>query len=274
MIFADNINITKSNILGMQNKFFIETEGPEKDKLATAIKYAIYLAKKDNHIQHIVLYSYTKQNFMQVDAIFGHDIVTEMFKKPIVFEGIETPFKCETRITYEKNKNSHNSTDIVIACHTDADILYKLDDYRNVKYIISVPWIMENTQPWINRWNASEILPNGNIKPSAVSNERTSVSILDIALEEMDINMFRTKSLSHKSDEETCKTYIRTINKYLPYVTPDELANKLVTTLLWSSKNAEEASELLNRLKSGKTFKGGQKTGLQEYFKRWKRKLE
>ena len=38
------------------------------------------------------------------------------------------------------------------------------------------------------------------------------------------------------------------------------------------NKNAAEVGELLQRLKEGRTFRGGQKTYLKEYYSRWKEK--
>jgi len=51
-----------------------------------------------------------------------------------------------------------------------------------------------------------------------------------------------------------------------------EVENTLVTELGWEHKNASKVGELLQRLKEGRTFRGGQKTYLKEYYNRWKEK--
>jgi len=90
----------------------------------------------------------------------------------------------------------------------------------------------------------------------------------------MDVRMFGSKDFHHPDDENTCKTYIRTINKYLPEVSSSQIEDILVTELNWTSSNAAQVGELLDRLKNGRTFRGGSKTGLAQYFKGWKNKLK
>lgn len=91
-------------------------------------------------------------------------------------------------------------------------------------------------------------------------------------MQEMDIRMFGSKDFHHTDDENTCKTYIRTIHKYMPEVTPSQIEKILITELKWSSEKAIKVGELLNRLKNGRTFQGGETTGLATYYKRWKEK--
>ena len=42
----------------------------------------------------------------------------------------------------------------------------------------------------------------------------------------------------------------------------------------WKSGNAALVGELLDRLKNGRTFRGGDKTGLVNYYKGWKKKFQ
>ena len=53
---------------------------------------------------------------------------------------------------------------------------------------------------------------------------------------------------------------------------PSDITDYLVTELGWENKNAAEVGELLQRLKEGRSFRGGQKTYLKEYYSRWKEK--
>ena len=60
----------------------------------------------------------------------------------------------------------------------------------------------------------------------------------------------------------------------MPEVTSSQIEDILVTELNWTSGNAAQVGELLDRLKSGRTFRGGDKTGLVQYFKDWKKELK
>ncbi len=98
-------------------------------------------------------------------------------------------------------------------------------------------------------------------------------ALAKIALEEMDKDMVFTKRLSSHDDIEICKTYIRAINLYIPTLTPWELQCYLERNLSWTNNNAKDAGDLLNRLKQGKTFRGGNRYLLGNLYAKWMDKL-
>lgn len=250
-----------------KTKYYADANGADLNALAACIHKAFELANSDDEIERVVLYSYTKNNFMQVDKIFGADNVNQMFSRPMTFRECTKPIKCATEITYKKEcEYRHTPKDVVICCHMDSKAVFKVDDYLTAKYIIALSWTMEGLKEWKARWHAQNVLgakaenePKHEINP-----------ILAIALHEMDNRMFNTKSLAHPNDEETCKTYVRTIHKYLPEVTPSDIEDHLVKELGWDNRDASEVGKLLQRLKDGRTFRGGQKTYLKEFYNRWK----
>ena len=252
----------------MKNKYYADAYGADLNVLEACVKKAFEIADADDEIARVVLYSYTKNNFMQVSRVFGDDYVDEMFTRPLRFRECSKPIRCMTVITYKKECEYRDSPkDVVVCCHMDSRDVFKVDDYRTAKYIIALSWTLDGLDAWKKRWNAQNVLDEeseGLVTPHN--------SILMTALREMDIRMFKTKNLGHPNDAETCKTYIRAIHKYLPEVMPAELENCLVTELGWENRNATEAGGLLQRLKEGRTFRGGQKTYLKEYFTRWKAK--
>lgn len=254
----------------MKTKYYADAYGPDLNALDACIRKAFELANSDDEVERVVLYSYTKNNFMQVDKIFGADNVNQMFSRPMKFRGCTKPIKCATEITYKKEcEYRHTPKDVVICCHMDSKAVFKMDDYLTAKYIIALSWTMEGLKEWKTRWRAQNVLgPKADNEPKHEINP-----ILSIALCEMDNRMFNTKSLAHPNDEETYKTYIRTIHKYLPEVTPSDIEDYLVTELRWENRDSSEVGKLLQRLKDGRTFRGGQKTYLKEYYNHWKQQL-
>lgn len=249
----------------MNNKYYIQTVGANKDALVKCVKKAIELAKNDFQIQRIVFYSYTKNNFDLLSNVIGVGNVKKMLMSPLKFGGIPVPLLCTTKRTYNSG-----FYDIVICCHMDSADVFVVEDKPYAKYIIGLSWTQNGLDEWIKRWNAENLDED--------DSHQTTISKIEplakIALEEMDDRMCNTKCLGHSNDEETCKTYIRAINKYLPSLTPKDLQNYLVTGLSWTNENAKKVGDLLGRLKQGKTFKGGAKVGLQNYYKNWKKILE
>lgn len=254
----------------MNTKYYADAYGPNEEALIVCINKAIEIAQSDDNVQRIVLYSYTKKNFMQVIQLFGEEIVNRMFSKPILLEDISTPFVCATELTYKRECEFRSTPkDIVICCHMDSKAVFKVDDFKTAKYIIALSWTLDGLNDWKKRWNAQNVLSQ---KVEDNNNETCKNSLLKTALDEMDARMFGTKTMGHPDDVETCKTYIRAIHKYLPEASPSEVQNILVVELNWKSKDAAEVGELLQRLKEGRRFVGGQKTNLKEYYNCWKEK--
>lgn len=254
----------------MKTKYYVDAYGPDENALAACISKAIEIAQLDEEIQRIVIYSHTKKNFMQVIKFFGVELVNKMFSGPEYLDGIRVPILCATEITYKREcEYQDNPKDVVICCHMDSKAVFKVDDYKTAKYIIALSWTLDGLNEWKTRWKAQNILSD---ETNNVNLESNSISLMKTALNEMDVRMFETKTLGHPDDVETCKTYIRTIHKYLPEITPMQIQDYLVTKLGWKNKDAAEAGNLLQKLKEGKRFVGGQKTHLKEHYNRWKEK--
>lgn len=253
----------------MKTKFYADADGVDMNALLACVRKAFEIADADDEIARIVFYSYTKNNFMQVCRVLGDDYVDVMFTRPLRFDECSKPIRCMTAITYKKECEYRDSPkDVVVCCHMDSKDVFKVDDYRTAKYIIALSWNQNGLDAWKKRWNAQNVLEEEMEEKTAPPHN----SILMTALREMDNRMLGTKNLAHPDDAEACKTYIRAIHKYLPEVMPAELENCLVTELGWENRNASEAGDLLQRLKEGRTFRGGQKTYLKEYITRWKAK--
>ena len=252
----------------MNNRYYANVLGADQKAILACLKKANEICAKDTDVNRIVFYSYTKNNFDTVARIFGPENVNRMFAQPLRFEGIGKPVQCLTERTYN---DWSQETSVVICCHMDSKAAQKVDDFRSAKYIIAVSWLKDGVAEWVKRWNA-EYLYGDEIQN--MKNEDDNQALLRIALKKMDIRMFGSKDFHHPDDENTCKTFIRTIHKYMPEVTSSQIEDILVTELNWTSGNAAQVGELLDRLKSGRTFRGGDKTGLVQYFKDWKKELK
>lgn len=78
--------------------------------------------------------------------------------------------------------------------------------------------------------------------------------------------------ISHPSDKDQAKTYIRALHKYESELKAEEVVTYLVTELGWTFNHANDVGKLITTLCVGRYFHGGEKVGLQNYYKRWKEK--
>lgn len=250
----------------MNTKYYANANGVNLGVLKRCIIKAIELANSDEDIERVILYGYTKDNLTSLAEIFGSDNLKNMFNTPVFFRGCTKPIQCATEIIYKNDCEYINSPkDVVVCCYMDSKSVFMVDDYMTAKYIIAMSWTLDGLNDWKKRWNAQNVLGS-----NTEIMERCDINpILQVALTEMNDRMYNTKALTHPNDAETCKTYIRTIHKYLSEVIPSEIKDFLVRELGWLNKNAAEVGGLLQRLKDGRTFQGGKKINLKEIYNNW-----
>ncbi len=250
----------------MSSKFYINTEGNDDNAYKIAMQYACELAQKDKDIKRIVLYIHTKNNTGWFERLFDCNTVKKMFNG-LKFSDCRVPFKFETKITY-KNAMYGNPSDIVICCGIDSEDLLKIDDYYSVKYMIAIPWLRNLSDKWIKTWNAIEI--SGNNDNTENDEYPEPSEIVKIAMQHLTETINMSTGISHPMDNNRAKTYIKALHKYEPELNADIIGAYLVRELNWDTRHAKDIEKLINTLNDGKYFRGGEKTGLQNYYKRWK----
>jgi len=248
----------------MNTKFYIDTEANDDDAYQLAMSFACELSKKDSDIENVILYIHTKRNTGWFDRLYGPETVKKLFKGAR-FNDCPALFKFETKLTYKSSMYS-NSTDIVICCGIDSEDILKIDNYSSVKYIIAIPWLRELTEKWIRTWNAVEISGKG----SSNDNYPEPTCIVKKAMEHLTNTINMSTGIHHPMDNDRAKTYIRALHKYESELNADIVGAYLVRELNWSTEHAKDVEKLINTLNNGKYFKGGERKGLQNYYKRWK----
>lgn len=243
-------------------RFYIATQGNDDAAYREAMQFACGLANKDPEIKKVILLAVTQRTTGWLDRIFGDKIVKQLFTGR-TFENCKPVFKIETIKTY---KDCSTPSEIVITLGLDEEHLFKVDDYYSVKAIIAIPWLMENIQKWVQTWNPKELRgKKDDIKPFP-----NPTCIVIKALEELTETINLSSGFSHPSDENRVKTTILTLHKYEAELNSDIVASYLIRELGWESDLANKIMQLINTLNTGKSFRGGDRKGLQHNYKRWK----
>ena len=254
----------------MDTKFYLDTEGNDDQAYLSALKFACELASSDTDINRIVLYIASKDNTGWFERLFDSQMVKQLFQGA-QFNDCPAVVKFETRITYEKFKYGR-SNDIVICCGMDSDELLKIDDYSSVKYIIAIPWLRQFNEKWIRTWNAVNIMEGNNSNELEQYPEPSCIA--KKAMESLSRSINMSTGITHPSDNELAKTFIRALHKYEPELNPDIIGAYLVRVLKWDTRHAKKIETLIETLNEGRYFRGGEKTGLQNCYKLWKKECE
>ena len=255
----------------MDNKYYvdIEQDGFNEEAYKQAFKFAFKYAKQNKDVDRIVCYIHTKGNTGYFEPFFDDRLIKKLLAENVWIESFPVPLTIETKITYTKNKYYSSNKDLVLAFGMDLEDLEELDDYRSVKCIVAIPWLKEKTMPWVNRWNSKEITGKKNEDVEADVSD-----VVKVAFSELSSCINMTTGISHPSDNSRAKTYVRALFKYEPELNPEKVVSYLVTELGWSTAHANDIGKLITTLNNGRYYVGGEKTGLQNYYKRWKEKTK
>lgn len=245
-----------------KQRFYIDTKGNDDEAYREAMQFACKHADTDPEIKKVILLAASKKNTGWLDRLYGDKVVKQLFAGS-TFKDCRPVFKIETTQTY---RDSHTPSEILISLGLDADDLFKIDDYYSVKAIIAIPWLKEHTETWVQTWSPKELRGN----QSAVKGFPNPSCIVIKAMEELTESINMSTGITHPSDERHAKTTILALHKYEPELNGDVVASYLVRVLGWDSEYANEMRELINTLNAGRFFKGGDRTGLQHSYKRWK----
>ena len=245
-----------------KKRFYIDTRANDDEAYRLAMQAACELANQDDDIKKVVLLIHTKQNTGWFERLYGSDTVKKLFTGTR-FKNCKPLFKFETTRTYN---DTYTPAEVVITCGLNAEEVSKVDNYYAVKAIISIPWLPEDLQKWVQTWSPTELRG----KQEAVTAFPEPSCIVIKALEALSESINMTTGITHPSDERLAKTYIRSLHKYEPLLDADIVGAYLVSKLGWDTADAKEVEKLINTLNNGKFFQGGDKTGLQHHYKRWK----
>jgi hypothetical protein len=245
-----------------KNRFFIATSGNDDNAYLEAIDYACKLANHDPEIKRVVLLLLTKNNAGWFERLFGQVVVKQLFNGT-KFKDCKPEFKFETRKTYS---DSFSPSEIVITCGLDSEDVLPIDDFYSVKVIIAIPWLRNGLEKWVQIWEPTELRGN----QQSVAKYPEPSCIVKKAMQDLTEGINLSTGITHPLDEEQAKTFILALHKYEPNLDADILGAYLVRELNWDTDQAKQVEKLITILNNGKYFKGGQRTGLQNYYKQWK----
>lgn len=253
----------------MPNKYyFFDTQGNDDESYDRALNFAVKLVKGYPALNKIVFLVPTKNNTEWLDRLYGEQTVKKMFNGAS-YSGVNV--KIDTIRTYGNNYS--NPSEVVICCGLNSEEIFKAQDYRQVDTLIAIPWVKENTESWIKTTKAAKINDDLTVENEKNTNIYPEPSeIVKNAFKELWDSINRTTGITHPMDNAKAKTYVRALHKYEPQLNADIVCSYLIRELGWQTRHAEDIRKLIDTLNNGKFYQGGERTGLQNHYKRWKNK--
>jgi len=243
-------------------RYHINTQGNDDDAYSEAIKFACKLVENGMDADTIILLARTKRNIGWLERIFDTQTVKQLFNG-MKFKNCDAKFLIQTAKTY--TRYSANK-DIVISMALGYDELMKIDDYNGIKAIVSIPWLKDDIERWIKTWKSKEIRTNEYSEIYELPEP-----IVQTAMKELTSVINTSTGITHPSDNNRAKTFVRALYKYST-IEGNKTMAYLIRELDWKSDDASDMKKLIDTLNNGKYFQGGDKTYLKNHIKRWNEK--
>lgn len=250
--------------------FYFDTELNDDAAYDRAVNFAAKLINENKTLKKIIFLVANKNSTGWLERLYGSQNVKKMFSGAIL-SGINV--KIETIRTYTDSYN--DPTDVVICCGLNSEEVFKIQDYGHVDTIIAIPWLKQNIESWIKTAKAKKVNEDLSIdEEDSNASYPEPTKIAKKAFEELTDVINTSTGISHPMDNSRAKTYVRALHKYESELNSDIVCSYLINTLGWQARHSDDIRKLIDTLNSGKYFKGGEKTGLQIHYKRWKNELD
>jgi hypothetical protein len=228
----------------------------DKAALKAAIEFGIDKAKELS-LDRVIILIATKQHTGHIEGTYGKEgeaVVKRWLLGEKQSNGITV--KIESKGTYSSIKK-----DLAVCVSFDTKDLFAVENESSVNAIIAVPFIQEIDE-WTKVWEAYEIRSAQKALPYPP---------LSCAVQKGldNLHAITYGGTDNSSDQYKMKTLARVLKKYEPATIPQAVGAYLLYTHRWKASYALYVQELLQKLQDGKTFQGGDKTGLDKIYKRW-----
>lgn len=244
----------------IKHRYFNNNTGPIKENEIKALQKALEICDKENDIDDIILLIHTKNNTGYIERIFDTRNVKKLFSG-VKIDPKYPPIRIETVRTFT---DLYHSKIVLVCFGLRSEEIYKYEDFESVVGIVAHQWVELDVKNWAKTYGAIDIDTNEEIEKTEKPDLLVQNAFKDLT---SSINM--STGIVHSDDNERCKTYIRALKKYNYEMNSQQVFSYLTSELNWDSDDANDVIKLIDKINSGGYFKGGAKTGLKSYIKRW-----
>jgi len=246
-----------------RERYFIQTQGPNDAAFTLLIQKAIEIENRVGTIERIVFVAHGLNNSGWLERQYGRDGVTKL-KKGSQLPGSNVTAKFESLKNYDTVEN-----EILITMGLRSDEILLLDDNLGIAAILALPWASDDVDKWSRICEATNVEVNVVAEPYDDPDCVITRALIDLT---ESINM--TTGLSHSSDDNLAKTYLRALIKHNYTLPEPEIEAYLINNLDWMKENASQLLSIINRINNGRSFQGGDKTNLKYHIDRWRKECE
>lgn len=243
-----------------RERYYIDAYGADDPAMTALVQKAIEIEHRLGNITRIVFVADGLQNTGWMERQYGHDGVKQL-KKGARLPGSNITAKFESVNNYDPIDG-----EIVITLGLRSKDILKLDDNFNIAAVLALPWAHDDVEEWARLTGAINIqsgVPAAAFEPLPC--------VVTKALDDLSFSINMSTGILHSSDNDLAKTYLRALSKYGYELNALSIEAYLINQKAWSKSHADDFIVIVNKINTGKSFHGGDKTYLKYHIDRWKK---
>ena len=227
-----------------------------------AVDVSLSLSKEDRDVKEIIFLTRKATDISPLRHL-AKTVDVSKLKKGLKYNGI---IMRHAAMTTFMDKSAGGQL-VLTLFEPDNRYLDQVDDFANVKHLIVAPGQKNDVANWIRRWEPNEVHEDEIIKHEP-KYEMPSIIVMK-ALDELSATTNGSSQYQSLGEKVRVKTFARALFKFEPNLDPEAIESYLLHTKQWRTAHARDLSDLLRKLLEGGHFKGGERSGLAEYYKKW-----
>lgn len=219
-------------------RYLVPSQGPDVEALKQCIAFAVKLSQ-ENDFKIITFLVPVKSNFDHsiVADLFGQKIMNALLKGKRVKAIDDIYFELESVKTFRE----YASYEIIIGFYLTQKGIDIFDSARNAKALIFLPWLEEESNNWIDRWDPIILGEEESRKPSSLLGPVVEKKLTDLTSL---INL--STGLGHPLDKKHAEDTFKTLRASGETIDPNDIKNWAIRNG-WAPKHADRLARLASK---------------------------
>ena len=252
----------------MKNRYHINTYGNDDEAYGEAVRYACDYANSNKNEEFEIIFLISKMGSTGwIERLFGENEAKDMING-VSYNDCRASIKTITQRNFSNYCSADGSKLIVFIPGANMNKIRIVEDHFEVETIIAIPWLDSAIDDWIKGHYPQELRGVENTKYCQELNP-----ILKFALDNLTNSINFNTGISHPDDNYKAKTTVLVLTKYQNDLNASQIESYLVDSN-WKALYAKELCDLIRTIQSGKSFKGGSRSGLEQKYNFWKKSVD
>ena len=219
-------------------RYLVPSQGPDVEALKRCIELAVKLSQ-ENAFKIITFLVPAKSDFKHsiVADLFGQQIMNTLLKGKKVKAIDDIYFELESVKTFRE----YESYQIIIGFYLTQKGIDVFDSARNAKILIFLPWLEEEFNNWIDRWNPIILGEEESRSPISLLGPVVEKELADLTSL---INL--STGLGHPLDKKHAEDTFKKLRASGETIGPNDIKNWAIRNG-WAPKHADRLAKLASK---------------------------